>query len=731
MEGAALTLHNRDCGAGGNLMMCAPNTWQTGTGMDGGGVSGMHWLAPMLAPRSVALVGASGRADTVGAAMLEVLEGGGFGGAIWPVNPRYETIGARACHGSLADLPGAPDLAVLSVASVRMEESLRAAIDHGARSVVIFDPCMMEGDGEPRLLERLKAMAREAGLPVCGGNGMGFYNYAASTFVSFQGPLQTKAGAIALFCHSGSVFVLLANGDARFRFNLVTSQGQEINGSVADYMDYALAQPETRVLALFVETVRDPERFVAALEKARGQGVPVVICKVGRTEASAALARSHSGAIAGSDAAFQAICERHGALLVRDLDALMAAAQLLAAAPPAGPGALSVVLDSGGLREGLIDLAEEAGVPLTTLTPGTVERLKGFLPPILEPVNPLDAAGPLNEAFGAVIAQGIDALAADPGTAALFVELAFDDRFVYMPSLLDKVKGLPGETDLPVAFVSSFATVTNARIADEFADAGVPVINGARNALVAARALFAARQARETRDDPPPAGPDGNALAFWRERLAGGAPLDEVEGLALVAAFGVPTTAATVVENREEAIAAAERFGGAVALKSAAPGLDHKSDADGVRLGLAGGIAVAAAYDDIAGRLGPRVTVAAMAEPGTELAFGMVRDPQFGPLVVVAAGGVLIEVLQDRLLAVPPFGPATARALLGRLKAARLLAGVRGRPAADMEAAAAALAAFSVLADALGRDTVAEIDLNPVICGPDGALAVDALVVPG
>lgn len=699
--------------------------------MDGGGVSRTHWMEPLLAPRSVALVGASARPGSVGAAMLEVLEGGGFAGEIWPVNPRYEAIGQRACFAAIADLPGAPDLAVLSVASQRMEAALVAAIDRGARSAVIFDPCMMEGDGEPRLLERLKAIAREAGVPVCGGNGMGFYNYAAATFVSFQAPLQTTPGGIALFCHSGSVFVLLANGDARFRFNLVTSQGQEINGSVADYMTYALARPETRVLAMFVETVRDPLAFVDALEMARAKGVPVVICKVGRTEASAALARSHSGAIAGSDGAFQAICERHGAVTVGDLDGLMAAAQLLAVAPDAGPGALSMVLDSGGLREGLVDLAEEMDVPLTVLAPATVARLRSFLPPMLEAVNPLDAAGPLDDGFADVIGNGIDALAQDPGTAALFVELHADDRFAYLPQMLDKLKTMPAAGAVPTAFISSFATVTNRRLAAEFADAGVPVINGARQALVAARALFAARRARQERADPPPRGPDGNALAFWRERLAGGVPLDEVEGLALAGAFGVPVVEACVVESREEAVAAAARIAGTVALKSAAPGLDHKSDADGVRLGLSGGIAVAAAYDEIAGRLGSRVTVAAMAGAGTELAFGMVRDAQFGPLVVVAAGGVLIEVLGDRVLAVPPFGQETARALLGRLKAARLLAGVRGRPAADLDAAAAALAAFSVLADALGRDTIAEIDLNPVICGPDGALAVDALVVPG
>ena len=699
--------------------------------MAGDEMTKAHWLAPMLAPRSVALVGASGRKGTVGADMVDVLTGGGFEGHVWPVNPRYETLGERICYPSLDALPEAPDLAVLSVASHRMEEALASAIRAGARSAVIFDPCMMEGDGEPRLLDRLKAMAREAGLPVCGGNGMGFYAYASKTFVSFQPPLQTTPGGIALFCHSGSVFVLLANADPRYRFNLVTSQGQEINGSVAAYMDWALDQPETRVLALFVETVRDPEAFVAALEKARAKDIPVVINKVGRTPASAALARSHSGAIAGSDAAFQAIVERHGAVRTDDLDGLMATAQFLAAAPPLGEGGLSSLLDSGGLREGLIDLAEEMGVPLTTLAPRSVERLKTFLPPILEPVNPLDAAGPLNESFNDVIAKGMDALADDPGTAALFVELQADDRFSYAPELLEHVKGLPARTGLPVAFVSSVAQVINPVLAADFADAGVPVINGARTALAAVRAGFRLRDRRRAAEEPAPPAADAGRVAFWRERLANGSAMDEAEGLALCADFGVPAVANEVAEDRESAVAAALRLGLPVALKSAQPGLDHKSDADGVRLGLAGEGQVAAAYDDIAGRLGPRVTVAAMAGAGTELAFGMVRDAQFGPLVVVAAGGVLIEVLEDRVFAVPPFGPATARALIGRLKAAKLLAGVRGKPPADLEAAAQALSRFSVMADALGRDAITEIDLNPVICGPTGAIAVDALVVAG
>ena len=214
------------------------------------------------------------------------------------------------------------------------------AICAGARAMVIFDACLLDDDREPRLLERLKAMAREAGVPVCGGNGMGFYNFEARTFASFQEPFDTRPGNIAALCHSGSVFGLLANESRRFRFNLLVSQGQEINASLADYMDYALEQPTTRVLALFAEAIRDPDAFV----RVRRQGpcdrdIPVVVTKVGRTPESARLAQTHSGALVGDDdSAFDAVCRRYGVLRTDDLDGLMAAAQIFALGKNVGDG---------------------------------------------------------------------------------------------------------------------------------------------------------------------------------------------------------------------------------------------------------------------------------------------------------------------------------------------------------------------------------------------------------
>ena len=335
-----------------------------------------HRMTPLLAPQNIALVGGSPRQGTVGNMMIKALMMGGFPGELVVVNPRYENVEGIPAYASLAELPQPPDLAILSVAAHRMEEVMSEALKVGIRSAVIFDPCFYEGDTTPALLDRLKSLVKEAGIPVCGGNGMGYFNYDARTFASFSRPESTTPGHIAAFCHSGSAFGLMVHADPRFRFNLVTSQGQEIGASVAEYIDYALEQPSTRVIALFLETVRDPERFVEVLARAEKLQIPVVVTKVGRTKESARLAQTHSGALAGDDSAFDAVCKRYGVIRTDDLDTLLYTCQILAMDKRPGPGGFAAVLDSGGLREQMMDIADDIGLEFSVLSPNTVERLK-------------------------------------------------------------------------------------------------------------------------------------------------------------------------------------------------------------------------------------------------------------------------------------------------------------------------------------------------------------------
>ena len=686
-----------------------------------------HRLKPLLSPRSIALVGGSPRRRSVGNMMIRSLVKGGFRGDLTVVNPKYDSVEGQATLPSLREMPYPPDLAVMSVSSRRMEALMREAIEAGVRAAVVFDFCRYEGDREPVLLQRLKDMAREADFPVCGGNGMGYYNFETRTFASFQAPVATTPGHIAALCHSGSVFGMLADAAARYRFNLLTSQGQEINASLGEYMDYALELPSTRVLALFVEAIREPEGFVAALEKANRRGVPVVAVKVGRTAESARLAATHASARTGDDTAFDAVCRRYGVLRTDDVDSLMAAAQIFSLGKEIGDGDFAALLDSGGLRTQMMDLADAVGVEFAPLVPETVGALAGRLDYGLEPANPLDAAGLYNESIGIVIGDCLEILERDPGVAILAHEFYASDTTPGVPEIGAAAKRMPEASQKPYLLTRSLGAVTNPDFASEMLDFGVPVINGAKPLLAGVKCAFHYRDYRK-RADASPEILDADRAERWRRRLRNGTPPGESEILQMLSELGVSVVESRVCGSAREAVLAADSIGYPVALKTAVPGLMHKSDAGGVRLGLEAESQVRAAYGALL-PLGPEVSVARMAPAGVEIAFGMVRDAQFGPVIMASAGGTLVEVLDDRVHALAPFGRPEARRLLEGLKIWKLLCGLRGRAPADVDRLAMLLSRFSVICHALG-EVVAEMDVNPVIASASAVLAVDAALVP-
>jgi acyl-CoA synthetase (NDP forming) len=286
------------------------------------------------------------------------------------------------------------------------------------------------------------------------------------------------------------------------------------------------------------------------------------------------------------------------------------------------------------------------------------------------------------------------------------------------------------ETEKPFAMLSNFSSGIDRSDAKRLDGDGIPVLEGTLTGLAAFRHLFAYRDFR-ARDPITGVSPVSDEVRErWIGRLSNGEPFDELEGLAVLADFGVPVIESVRVETLEDAIAAAERLGFPVAVKTTAPGVQHKSDVGGVKLGIDDSPSLEDAYSDLERALGPEVTVAPMASPGVEIALGIVRDPQFGPLVLVGAGGVLVEVLKDRRLAMPPLDEERARSMVDRLDVRPLLEGIRGQPPADVDALIRAIVGLSWLAHDLG-DHVEALDANPVICGPDGCVAVDALVLLG
>jgi len=660
--------------------------------------------------------------------MVRAVAGWGYGGAIHPINPRYEQVEGIACAARIADLPMPPDLVLMAVADDRLEPLLSEAAAAGAKSAAIFGRCYEAvTSGRPPMTARLGAIARDAGMSLLGGNCMGFINCVDRLkVVALAPPVPDRPGSIGLISHSGSTWSALIANQRQLTFNYVISAGQEIVTSLSDYLAFLVAQSETRVVGMVIETIRDPGGFTAALEAAARCGIPVIVLKLGRSERGRQFALAHSGALAGSDAAFDAVCRHHNVVRVRALDELMDTLELFSRGrTPPTPG-LAIVTDSGGERQLIVDVAADRGVPLTTLAPSTKTRLEQVLDPGFEGTNPLDAWGD----GGYIYEDCLKILADDPAVGAIALASNMVPARAYLHRVADSIVAAAGATAKPiVAFGNIHSTICRDKAA-ELRGLGIPVLMGTETALGALGHFLAWHETRRAEPEtrPPPAPAD--ALARWRAKLsAASAPLSAVDSLALLADFGVATVASRRVANAADAVAAAAALGLPVVMKTANPAILHKTEAGGVALGLGSEADVRTAYGRISAACGPSVEVQATAPDGVEILLGMVNDAQFGPVVTIGAGGVLVELLGDAVTVMPPIGVDRAAALLQRLKVSRLLTGYRGKPPADVRALAHAIERFSVMAASLG-DLLAEFDANPLLAGPSGAVAVDALAVP-
>lgn len=686
-------------------------------------------LDPLFRPRAVAVVGASGTPGSFGQALLLGVIAGGFRGTVYPVNPARAEIDGLPCWPALADLPERPDCALLAVADERLPSALAAVVDAGIPAAVAFGgmPAPLP-DGTP-LPDRLREIARAGNVALLGGNAMGFFNYRDGLFAAGYPPAERNPpGGIAIVSHSGSAFSALANARRGLRFGWAISPGQELVVSVADCLRFVVRQPGTRVVGLFLEAIRDPAGFAAALDDAAARHIPVAVLKVGRSERGGEMARAHSGALAGSDAAFGAFCERHGVLLVRTLDELADTLELLAAPKRPTGGGLALASDSGGERAMIVDLAADLGIAWAPLAPETEAALAAVLDPGLEPANPLDLWGSGRD-WEASYDAALRILAADPAVGLLLFAVDLIGGSRLLEGYAGVAERAAAALDVPFAVLGNLGSTVDPAVAARLRNAGIPVLLGTGTGLVAARHALAWR--------PTPAAPEPSPLApelveTWRSRLeaANGEPLDEVAGKKLLAAAGVPVVPERLACSRGDALAAAADLGWPVAMKTAFPGIAHKSDRGGVLLGLADQAAVGAAWDDLAARFGPRVVVQQQIRSAhaVELLLGLTVDPQFGPLLAVGLGGVWVEALGDVAHALAPVDAATAHRLLARLRGVRLLDGFRGAPPVDRDAVAAAIAAFSRLA--VLAPWLEAVEANPLIAGPDGVIAVDALVIP-
>ena len=686
-----------------------------------------HRLDPLLDPASIAVVGASERPESVGLQTMQNLQIGKFPGQLYAVNPGYQTVCGVDCYADMTSLPSPVEHVIFTVSDSQLEAALDEAIAHGVKAVTILSSLIIEED--PGFRDRIQERIDHAGISVCGGNSMGYFNFRSGVWAcGFDTrPNHVRGGNVTLISQSGSGMCGIVDCEERIDFNLAISTGQELTVALDEYIDYALEQPETRAIGLFIETVRKPEGMIAALKKAAEKQIPIVAIKVGKTEFSARMAITHSGAIAGRDAAYQALFDRYGVQRVNDMHEMVSALMLFAQPHPVGPGGLVTIHDSGGERQLLIDRAHEIGVQLAEVSRDTKKVLTERLDPGLPAVNPLDAwgaGGPdsdtiMEDCFAALLSDENAALGAVVHDRAPLGEI-YSSYFDYI-DVAHRASGKPAVLVTNHQGSGSDAqAVTSTR-------AGFPVMDGLTPFLRAVSRVFSYRDfcARET-DELPQArvAPVKN----WLNRLSGCNTLSEVETLALLRDFGIPVNDCKLVSNEEELMKAAAGMGWPLVLKTAMAGINHKTDVGGVCLALESESALLDAYRSMSEHLGSLALLSPMiVNTGVEMVLGMVRDEQFGPLVMLGFGGVHIEALDDVVYAIPPFGTNTAQRLLDNLKLRPLLDSRRGRSSAAVDAYCEAAAAFSVMVAALA-DSLEEIDINPIIVHGQGCIAVDALL---
>ncbi|VEG51456.1 acetyl-CoA synthetase, putative [Mycolicibacterium aurum] len=655
-------------------------------------------VAAMLDARSIAVVGASPRAGSFGERM--VLEAARGSARVHLVNPKYGHIGDRRCVPSLSDLDEAVDLVLLGVPDSALRQQLRAAAEAGARSAVLFGSAH-------GIRDDVRMLAVDAGMALCGAGCMGFVNVAKGVrALGYLEPDTLPEGTVSLVTHSGSAFSTLLRANRGFGFRLAVSSGQELVTDTADYLDYALDDPGTRIIALLMETPRSLPRLRQALLRAAAQDVPVVILTVGGSPGGRAMVAAHSGALAGEGAAWQAFCASTGAVHVRDMAEFTDTLELFAAERRSRGGAIATVHDSGAERALTVDIAHEMGVRFAELSPDTITTLGSRLDDGLVATNPLDVWGTgadTRTLFGACLR----AMSDDPAVAvtALAVDLVaeFDGDTAYADAVVDVAK----DTDAPLAVLASVPSAIDRAVAARLRDNAIPVLEGVRSGLAAMA-----------------------HLACWPLPLDCPDPVEprptSATGFDLLAHYGIAVVPTRAAHSADEAVAAAHAIGYPVVLKTAAA--LHKSDVGGVVLGIGDDTAVRRAYDGMAA-LGGDVTVSAMASSGIEVSVGFVRDDAFGPLVVVAAGGTLVELLDDRAIAYPPLSRMRATELVDSLRIRPLLDGWRGGPRADVDALIDVVVAFGRMAVELA-DVYDAVEANPVIVAPRGAVAVDVLAVP-
>lgn len=696
----------------------------------------------ILTPKSIVIVGASADPRSFGGFVLGNLERFGWQGQIHLVSRSSTEINGRPCVSSVDALPEGIDLAVLAIPEAGVEDAVRALAARKTCGAVLFASGYAEAGAEGRVKqERLAAIAAETGIILVGPNCMGFTNFAASLALTFE-PLQPYApfskleGAAGIVAQSGAMAANLRDAFIGRGLPLaaIFSTGNEVALGIEDLVAHYIADPAVRVIVVYAEQIRRPGLFLHLARAARGAGKPIVLLMPGRSARAREAAQSHTGALAGDHPTALTLLSREAVVVVDTLDELFDTSAILMRHPRPAAGNPAFMTGSGAMKNIALDFADDLGMDLPPFSAETTAKLTAMLPAYAVAENPLDYTT-IGVRQPGLIGEIVETILDDAAIGSLILSIPAGPA-VAQRDKTEHIVPVLARTAKPAILV---VTGDNGPMEDFFIDAirasGVPFFRSPDRALRAARrvALYGEALARAARADAVAAQGAARAIALPPAPPSG--VYAEYQGKAWLTAAGIAIPKGKLATDADAACAIARELGYPVVIKAQASELPHKSDVGGVLVGLADEAALRAGWTTLMANIAQHrpglkldgVLVEAMGARGLELVVGARRDADWGAVVLVGLGGIWIEALKDVRLIPADMDPADIVTELTRLKAAAVLRGVRGAPPVDLAAIAAVVAAIG--AQMRANPAIVEIDVNPLVAYPQGALALDALVV--
>jgi acyl-CoA synthetase (NDP forming) len=671
-------------------------------------------MKQLFEPESIVVVGASEKEGSLGGRLIQSLIGGGYEGKLLAVHPTNETVFGVPCYRRISEIGGKIDFAALALPDAGLIGAAEDAVSSGVGGFFLpgraYDEAARSLDAIP---ERLRAILSEAGASACGHNCMGFWNVSGKVRMTHNPPPGLDlmpGGGLCVVSHSGSSWSGITGSQRDLALDIVVSAGAEIVTGMADYIDYYASLPTTRVIAVVLETIREPEAFMAALARAEQKGIPVVLLSVGVTSTGARFTEAHSGGLASPKHVLDALSRKHGVILARHLDELLDIAEAFRTDRVPTTGEAGIISDSGGERQLIADFASLSGIRLAQYAPETDAALAEILGDGVVVGNPLDSMG------GVLITACGREIAGDEAVGAVVVGNNLVEGRSFMQLVRDATMDIHGLTEKPVFFFGNIATAMSRDGARYLRERGVPVFVNTSSgcAAIAAFMNWHDRHSGRAQAQAEPKAEPGKAVALPR-----GASPEQLHGIMVAA--GIPMAETLFAGSWDEARAAAARLGYPLVLKTANPEIAHKTDAGGVALNLASDEALKSAA-----AFGARVVLQRFVASDFELIVGAVRHPRFGPLITLGVGGIFTEILADSVTFIPPVSNAELASGIAQLRAARVVDGARGRQGADREGIARMIGTLFAMMTA--NPDVSGIEFNPVMVRNGTLNVVDCLV---